>query len=64
VMLLCFSALGIGVVLLGDETLRGYHVLAVLSGYLLYACGVRRALAMLVRLKNCALKKHEKQEGK
>lgn len=46
-VLVCFAAIGFGIVLLDDTSLRMYHVLAVLTGYLLYALGVRRLLQTL-----------------
>lgn len=41
-MLLCFGAVGAGVVLFRDESLRVYHFLAVTMGALLYLTGVRK----------------------
>ena len=48
-VLLCFAAIGVCVVLLDDTSLRLYHVLAVLTGYLLYALGLRRGMHWLRR---------------
>lgn len=49
-VLLCFAAVGFCVVLLNDTSLRLYHLLAVVTGYLLYALGVRRLLQALGRI--------------
>lgn len=50
IVLLCFSIVGVCVVFLCNETLRMYHALAVLSGYLLYTCGIRRVISCLSKL--------------
>ena len=42
-MLLCFCTIGIGIVLLNDTGLRLYHVLAVVTGCILYTAGIRRS---------------------
>lgn len=41
-VLLLGVSLGIGIILLGDQGLRMYHLLAVLCGCLLYMLGLRR----------------------
>lgn len=40
-MLAGFAAAGAGIVLLGDSGLRIYHILAMLTGMLLYLLGIR-----------------------
>lgn len=62
-VLLCFVILGVSIVLLNDATLRVYHVLAVLTGYLLYDCGIRRMIKGACRWINTK-KKQPKPEGK
>ena len=62
-VLLCFVILGVGVILLNDISLRLYHGLAVLTGYLLYACGIRRMFSGTRRWINTR-KKQPKLEGK
>ena len=41
-VLLLGLSLGVGIILLGDQGLRMYHLLAVLFGSLLYLLGIRR----------------------
>jgi len=48
-VLVCFAAIGFCIVLLDDSSLRLYHVLAVATGYLLYALGARRFFRTLGR---------------
>lgn len=58
ILLLLGAALGFGIVLLGDTGLRIYHLLAVLSGALLYLTGIRALLRKVVGILGGLVERH------
>lgn len=58
-MLLCFSTIGIGIVLLNDTGLRLYHLLAVVTGCILYTAGIRSSFQWF-----CRVIKNRNNDGK
>lgn len=48
IFLLLGAVMAFGIILLGDAGLRGYHLLAVLIGALLYLAGIRRMMKLAV----------------
>ncbi len=63
---LCFLLIGAALVLLNDNTLRLYHLLAFISGWILYSIGLRRLLKAVLKyvtnLKKTLQNKQEKKE--
>ena len=57
-MLAGFAAAGAAIVLLGDSGLRIYHILAMLTGMLLYLLGIRAFAGRLCKRVKAALAKN------
>ena len=47
IFLLLGCVIAFGIILLGDAGLRGYHLLAILIGALLYLAGIRKLLRLV-----------------
>lgn len=63
-VLLLGLSLGISVILLGDQGLRMYHLLAVLCGCLLYMLGIRRVVQWICQNGSNHIRKKDDSAGR